>query len=210
MPSEVEKLRALLARARGVISEEYDREIPSVADCINAALAELVEPVECEFSFCNRMNTRKRDSDGRWYCVEHIDAALAEPAAPVCADCGHTLTEVRPGKHQCDACDSARVIDALKQERDDALARCETLRDLADKTAWAQGDAQRRMIEAQKQRDEARAELALLRERTEVLAGALRAACLPGCSHEGLDCDDVYTLERQGAYAAGLSALGDK
>jgi len=38
--SEVEKLRSLLARARGVISEEYDREIPSVADCIDAALLE--------------------------------------------------------------------------------------------------------------------------------------------------------------------------
>ena len=37
-----EKLRALLAEARGVISEDYDRGTPSVMDRIDAALAETV------------------------------------------------------------------------------------------------------------------------------------------------------------------------
>jgi hypothetical protein len=54
-------------------------------------------------------------------------------------------------------------IDAALAEPVGECARCETLRDLADKAAWAQGDAQRRMIEAQKQRDEARSEVERLR-----------------------------------------------
>jgi hypothetical protein len=59
----------------------------------------------------------------------------------------------------CWVCTLARRIDAALAEPVVECARCETLRDLADKAAWAQGLAQRRMTEAQKQRDEARAEV---------------------------------------------------
>jgi chromosome segregation ATPase len=62
-----------------------------------------------------------------------------------------------------DCRDALDRIDAALAEPVAECARCETLRDLADKAAWAQGDAQRRMIEAQKQRDEARAEVERLR-----------------------------------------------
>jgi hypothetical protein len=50
-------------------------------------------------------------------------------------------------------------IDAALAEPAGGCDRCETLRDLADKAAWVQGDAQRRMIKAQQERDEARAAL---------------------------------------------------
>ena len=40
--TENEKLRALLAEARGVIDEDYDRGIPSITERIDAALAEPV------------------------------------------------------------------------------------------------------------------------------------------------------------------------
>jgi len=55
----------------------------------------------------------------------------------------------------------ARVIDAalihadLVRERDEARARCERLRELADAAASEQGLAQRRMMDAQRERDEA-------------------------------------------------------
>jgi hypothetical protein len=101
MPSENEKLRALLAEARKVVQ--------GVLRAANST------------------------PYAQWSCDQHraeivreaIDAALAEPVA------------------EC--------------------ARCETLRDLADKAAWAQGDAQRRMIKAQQERDEARAEVERLK-----------------------------------------------
>ena len=44
-------------------------------------------------------------------------------------------------------------------ERNEARARCETLRELADTAASEQGLAQRRMVESQRERDEARAAL---------------------------------------------------
>ena len=47
----------------------------------------------------------------------------------------------------------------VTRERDEALARCETLRELADAAAYEQGLAQRRMMDAQRERDEARAEV---------------------------------------------------
>ena len=50
-------------------------------------------------------------------------------------------------------------IDAALAEPVEGCARCETLRELADTAAAEQGLAQRRMLEAQKQRDEARAEV---------------------------------------------------
>lgn len=52
----------------------------------------------------------------------------------------------------------AALVDNYRRERDEALARCETLRDLADVAAYEQGVAQRRMMDAQRERDEARAE----------------------------------------------------
>lgn len=45
-----------------------------------------------------------------------------------------------------------------EQERDEAVARCEKLRELADVAAGEQGLAQHRMLEAQRARDEARTE----------------------------------------------------
>lgn len=67
-----------------------------------------------------------------------IDAALAVPAMP-CGDCGHPLTEVRPGKHQCDVCDDLRLHKEdrlrlrvenlrLERERDEARAEVERLK----------------------------------------------------------------------------------
>lgn len=69
---------------------------------------------------------------------QRIDAALAEPVMP-CGDCGHQLTEVRPGKHQCDVCDDLRLHKEdrlrlrvenlrLERERDEARAEVERLR----------------------------------------------------------------------------------
>ena len=58
------------------------------------------------------------------------------------------------------------------EERDEALARCGTLRELADQAAAEQGLAQRRMMEAQKERDEARAEVERLHARIEHIAAS--------------------------------------
>lgn len=49
-----------------------------------------------------------------------------------------------------------RLAEAVR-ERDEALARCETLRGLADTAAAEQGLAQRKMMEAQRERGEAKA-----------------------------------------------------
>ena len=56
-----------------------------------------------------------------------------------------------------------RRIDAALAEPAEACTRCETLRELADNAAAEQGIAQRRMMEAQRDRDEARAEVERLR-----------------------------------------------
>jgi hypothetical protein len=86
-------------------------------------------------------------------------ASVAEEAAERDCDCP-------PEWQRCELCRisgaanrAQRRIDAALAEPVVECARCETLRDLADKAAWAQGDAQRRMIRAQTQRDEARAEV---------------------------------------------------
>ena len=65
------------------------------------------------------------------------------------------------GASNCtEGCCALRVrIDAALAEPVEGCARCETLRELADTAAAEQGLAQRRMLEAQKQRDEARAEV---------------------------------------------------
>lgn len=54
-------------------------------------------------------------------------------------------------------------MEQLQRERDEALERCKTLRELADAASHEQGLAQRRMMEAQRERDR-------LRERCETLA----------------------------------------
>ena len=79
---------------------------------------------------------------------QRIDAALAEPRKPT--------SLVHRAYH-------AQVVEQLTQERDEARARCEKLRELADMAAAEQGLAQRRMMEAQKERDEALAEAVRLR-----------------------------------------------
>ncbi len=50
--SENEKLRALLAEARGVIDEGYDRGIPSIIQRIDAALAESVDKTPLTYLNC--------------------------------------------------------------------------------------------------------------------------------------------------------------
>lgn len=86
---------------------------------------------------------------------EKLRALLAE------AQSGLMCDRYREAWERCDCavCAVKTRIDAALAEPVGECARCETLRDLADKAAWAQGDAQRRMIEAQKQRDESRAEV---------------------------------------------------
>jgi hypothetical protein len=64
---------------------------------------------------------------------------------------------------------------AAQQERDEARARCEKLRELADMAAAEQGLAQRRMLEAQQERDEARAMVGLLKDTNESDLRMLRA-----------------------------------
>ena len=94
---------------------------------------------------------------------EKLRALLAEALdAMHCEDDGDGITS-----HRCGRCDefvdrNDKVRDRINAALAEPVvecARCETLRDLADKAAWAQGDAQRRMIRAQTQRDEARSEL---------------------------------------------------
>ena len=77
------------------------------------------------------------------------------------------LAEVREwlglgcGSANCDegTCALRARIDAALAEPVAECARCETLRGLADTAAAEQGLAQRRMMEAQRERDEARAEV---------------------------------------------------
>jgi methylphosphotriester-DNA--protein-cysteine methyltransferase len=99
---------------------------------------------------------------------EKLRALLAEAREWV-----RTFGEAGCPADQCEECAAAdemvQRIDAALAEPVGECARCETLRDLADKAAWAQGDAQRRMIEEQKQRDEARAEVERLKESNRLL-----------------------------------------
>lgn len=53
-------------------------------------------------------------------------------------------------------------LESLNRITEAALQRCDELRSLADSAAHEQGIAQRRMMQAQKSRDEARAELAFI------------------------------------------------
>jgi hypothetical protein len=57
----------------------------------------------------------------------------------------------------CSDCLYERRLAEAVRERDEALARCETLRGLADTAAAEQGLAQRKMMEAQRERGEAKA-----------------------------------------------------
>lgn len=69
-------------------------------------------------------------------------------------------------QHRLSQHEVARWVDReakAVRERDEALARCETLRELADAAAYEQGLAQRRMMDAQRERDEALAIVDVLR-----------------------------------------------
>lgn len=41
---------------------------------------------------------------------------------PRCGECGHSMTIVRPGKYQCDFCESEEAFDSLLKERDELRA----------------------------------------------------------------------------------------
>lgn len=84
-----------------------------------------------------------------------------------------------------------------ERERDEALARCETLRELADQAAAEQGLAQRRMMEAQQERDEARAEATRLRVHVAFLRSALKDY-YHECRCQRTEMDEV----NRAAYAA--------
>jgi hypothetical protein len=86
-----------------------------------------------------------------------IDAALAEPTGP-------ERSPLCPGEGTWSV-----FAEKVVAERDEARARCEKLRELADMAAAEQGLAQRRMMEAQKERDEARAEVERLRNQLEIV-----------------------------------------
>ena len=49
--------------------------------------------------------------------IEKVLAGKAPEKVP-CGECGLPLTEVRPGKHQCDNCEASKVIEELKKDRD--------------------------------------------------------------------------------------------
>lgn len=113
------------------------------------------------------------------------------------------------------------------RERDEALARCETLRELADAAAYEQGLAQRRMIDAQRERDEARADaeryLADLRrcasepyehakERAEAFrrgAEAMREACAR-MEPYAYNLDDHLMISKWRSLVRGLPIPEDK
>ena len=95
---------------------------------------------------------------------EKLRALLAEAQ-----DCLHTAMEYR----------YSDLVEALIPRIDAALAepvvecaRCETLRELADTAAAEQGLAQRRMMEAQRERDEA---VAAFHEATRLRSGIQQA-----------------------------------
>jgi hypothetical protein len=104
--------------------------------------------------------------------IARIDAALAEPVV----ECHKERDTAWFAGYE----EGKALAENMKAEAD---ARCETLRDLADKAAWAQGDAQRRMIEAQKQRDEARAEVERLQGAYQRGAEAMREAAMGAAWH---------------------------
>jgi hypothetical protein len=123
---------------------------------------------------------------------QRIDAALAEPRKPT--------SLVHRAYH-------AQVVEQLTQERDEARARCEKLRELADMAAAEQGLAQRRMMEAQRERDEARAEVELLHKRlgdkSAVKTEELSAAWTEGTLAAG----DALRPKIADAYRRGAEAM---
>jgi len=125
--------------------------------------------------------------------TEKLRALLAEARRvvgdEVCIDCG-VGSQMLWGR-----------IDAALAEPVGECARCETLRDLADKAAWAQGDAQRRMIEEQKQRDEARAEIASLKAELSPMLLAVATST---------DERDIARAKAEMAYQRGAEAMRTK
>ncbi len=98
----------------------------------------------------------------------------------------------------CAPCNDRRArIDAALAEPVADCSRCETLRELADTAAAEQGLAQRRMLEAQQERDEARTMVGLLKDTNESDIRMLRA------TEAALDLTAVETedLKRKAAAA---------
>ena len=48
------------------------------------------------------------------YIQHELDTDDYADAVHTCAECGHALTLVRPGKWQCDHCDSASLLDRME------------------------------------------------------------------------------------------------
>jgi len=101
-------------------------------------------------------------------------------------------------------------IEAALAEPVVECARCETLRDLADKAAWAQGDAQRRMIEAQKQRDEARAEAARLTDVLRSKHGGEPLALLDELDEARAEVAAAYQRGAEAMREAALGVVADR
>jgi hypothetical protein len=84
---------------------------------------------------------------------------LAEMTAvgeePTCGECGSALTEVRPGRHQCDACDLQELEADLRLHKEDRLRlRAENLRltrerDEARETLAWQASCTKALMESQ-------------------------------------------------------------
>jgi hypothetical protein len=89
--------------------------------------------------------------------INGIDATLAEPSEQ--EETEHAMhMRIRTGYDKTIADAWRAKVAEVERERDEARARCEKLRELADMAAAEQGLAQRRMMEAQQERDKARAE----------------------------------------------------
>jgi chromosome segregation ATPase len=109
------------------------------------------------------MNKCEHGSFDADYCVSCLRALLAEARELACA---HNEKE-RAVRDRIDAALADPVL---------PCARCETLRELADKASHEQGLAQRRMLEAQKERDDARDAIKRAEARASGLEGWLDAA----------------------------------
>jgi hypothetical protein len=78
-----------------------------------------------------------------------------ERARQACNTYWHDLTRIALLCAQTDDEYPLKAVERLVKERDELLQRVETLRELADRAAYEQGVAQRRMTEAQTARDNA-------------------------------------------------------
>jgi hypothetical protein len=89
------------------------------------------------------------------------DEALAKHRDGTCLDCGGPLQAVRPGKHQCDACDNLRHIETMLEETAKLAAALKRERDEARRLIAALREDQTRLL---LERDRLRQQLAELGE----------------------------------------------